>query len=317
MSPKASVVIAVYNRESTIEKCLHSALNQLFSEDHEVIVVDDGSTDSTRKLLARFCDSRLVLLYNEKNQGASSARNRGIGKALGRYIAFLDSDCIAKANWLEEIIKPFDLDPAVMITAGKTIGPSLAGNYWQQINEVQSYTARKDGFVREAHSCNMGVRTSFIRENLFDESLPFSEDLDLCLRCLRNNSKIYYTHKAKVVHFSRSTFKSSLDSCFSWGAYNAFVRLKWQVFPFLNYGTYILLSACMCLCLGLGGHIFWKRMGWSFFCIYMILVLYIWLRPVNKNFLKPLFSFPVGLIFSMANCIGNLWGAALFVLKKR
>ncbi len=316
MPPKVSVVIAVYNRDAFIEQCVHSVLNQIFQKDYEVIVVDDGSTDSTREVLARFSDGKLIVMHHEINQGASYARNRGILQASGQYIAFLDSDCIAQENWLEEIIKPFDLDDAIMITAGKTMGPS-SGNYWQQANEGQNYIARKDGYVRESHSCNMALRADFAKANLFDGSLPsFSDDLDLCLRCLRKNFKIYYTSKAGMVHFFRSTLMSSLYTYFYFGAYNVFIRLKWKEFPILNYGTYILLAAWMCLCGGLGGHIFWKHMGEIFFCIYMILVFYIWSRSVNKNFLRSLFFYPVRFVFSLTNSIGNFWGVMLFLQWK-
>lgn len=87
--PFFSVIIPVFNREKLISKTLNSVLNQTF-EDYEVIVVDDGSTDRTLATLADFSDT--VTLVTQHNQGPSVARNTGIAKATGKYVAFLDSD---------------------------------------------------------------------------------------------------------------------------------------------------------------------------------------------------------------------------------
>ena len=123
----------------------------------------------------------------------------------------------------------------------------------------------QDGYVRESHSCNMAVRASFMRENMFDETLPFSEDLDLCLRCLRKFSKIYYTSKAMVVHLHRSTFNSTVRSYFRWATYNALTRLKWKMFPFLNYGTFVVLGSVVSLLLG------FYDMARAIFLVYLVL----------------------------------------------
>lgn len=87
---KISVVIPAYNREKTIEKCLESVINQTYPC-YEIVVVDDGSTDSTiRKIEELNCMKVRVLRQNHK--GAQAARNYGIKEAKGDYIAFLDSD---------------------------------------------------------------------------------------------------------------------------------------------------------------------------------------------------------------------------------
>lgn len=89
--PMISVVIPAYNREQTIGYCLRSVIAQTYT-DFEVVVVDDGSRDETAKKVLEFDDPRIRLLLHDSSKGAQAARNTGIRAALGRWIAFLDSD---------------------------------------------------------------------------------------------------------------------------------------------------------------------------------------------------------------------------------
>lgn len=95
-----SVIIPSYNRENTIVRAVNSVLNQTY-KDIEVIVVDDCSKDRTLELLSSIKDERLKFFKLEKNSGACVARNFGIEKANGEFIAFQDSD----DEWLPEKLK--------------------------------------------------------------------------------------------------------------------------------------------------------------------------------------------------------------------
>jgi glycosyltransferase involved in cell wall biosynthesis len=86
---KVSTVIAAYNAERTISDTVESALAQTCA-DHEIVVVNDGSTDSTASVLAQFGSS--IRILNQENLGSGAARNNGVAHAKGAYIAFLDSD---------------------------------------------------------------------------------------------------------------------------------------------------------------------------------------------------------------------------------
>jgi len=94
---KVSVIVPAYNRAHTIRRCLDSALGQTISP-HEVIVVDDASTDDTTSVVKSISDERLRLITMPLRKGAQAARNVGIKNAKGDYIAFLDSD----DEWLPE-----------------------------------------------------------------------------------------------------------------------------------------------------------------------------------------------------------------------
>ena len=97
-----SIIIPVYNAENYLEECLNSVQNQTYTN-IEVILVNDGSTDNSKHICERFCqeDIRFHLL-NQENQGQSFTRNTGVAASTGEFIAFVDSDDVIKANYLEE-----------------------------------------------------------------------------------------------------------------------------------------------------------------------------------------------------------------------
>ena len=91
MSPKVSIIIPTYNRADVITRALNSVLAQT-ETNYEVIIVDDASTDETKQIIESYLDPRIRYLRHDKNKYAAAARNTGMEKATGQYIAFLDSD---------------------------------------------------------------------------------------------------------------------------------------------------------------------------------------------------------------------------------
>lgn len=106
MNNLVTVVMPMYNNEATIADSIESVMNQTYV-DWELIVVDDGSQDQCYKIVEKLCntDSRIKLLRNKLNKGASGARQTAIDTGLGNYIAFLDSDDIWHKEKLEKSIK--------------------------------------------------------------------------------------------------------------------------------------------------------------------------------------------------------------------
>ena len=101
-TPLLSVIIPAYNVEDYIEECLNSVSQQLTS-DIEVIIVDDGSTDRTSELISQYKKNSVVVV-SQKNSGLSAARNSGLDKATGEYVAFLDSDDFWAPNFLKVLL---------------------------------------------------------------------------------------------------------------------------------------------------------------------------------------------------------------------
>jgi glycosyltransferase involved in cell wall biosynthesis len=104
--PAVSVIIPTYNRSGLVEEACQSVLRQTRA-DCEVIVVDDGSTDDSASVIGRISDSRVKYVYKE-NGGQSSARNLGLARATGEYVAFLDADDLWPRRYLEIMAAQLD-----------------------------------------------------------------------------------------------------------------------------------------------------------------------------------------------------------------
>lgn len=106
-APQASIVIPTFNRREMLRRCLESLSTQTHPN-YEVIVVDDASDDGTPAMLDSFAadhpDLDLRWLRFDEHRGANAARNAGIGESRGGVIAFLDSDCLADPEWLENLV---------------------------------------------------------------------------------------------------------------------------------------------------------------------------------------------------------------------
>ena len=107
--PKFSIIMPGYNVEDYIERAVNSVLNQT-EKDFELIIVNDGSTDNTKKICDEFKDKKIKIVH-KKNGGLSDARNEGVKKATGEYLIFIDSDDYWDKDLLKEINKSLDNDP--------------------------------------------------------------------------------------------------------------------------------------------------------------------------------------------------------------
>lgn len=103
-----SIIVPVYNTESYLEKCLNSILNQTY-ENIEIIIIDDGSTDNSYKILQKFQNkNKRIRLLQQKNSGQGVARNKGIEISKGEYIFFIDSDDRVTENMVEEMVSEIE-----------------------------------------------------------------------------------------------------------------------------------------------------------------------------------------------------------------
>src|ERR1700674_4372378 len=114
-APLVSAVITAYNNEATIGAAIESFLHQEFA-DREIIVVDDGSRDGTRREVERYGDA--VRLICQQNGGSARARNTGIRNARGKYLAFLDGDDVAVPERLQWQVAALDTQPNTGLVYG-------------------------------------------------------------------------------------------------------------------------------------------------------------------------------------------------------
>src|SRR5215470_15003779 len=106
-----SVIVPVYNAEGNIRDLIDALLKQTRLPD-EILFVDDGSTDSSRRILEATAGEKPGLKYfYQTNQGSASARNFGWKNSSNEICVFTDDDCVPEQNWLEELLKPLE-DPA-------------------------------------------------------------------------------------------------------------------------------------------------------------------------------------------------------------
>ncbi len=111
---KVTIVIPAYNAEKTLAETINSVLNQSH-EDWELLVIDDGSSDKTFEIACKYQKKHpeKIFAIHQKNQGPSSARNNGLKKAKGDFIAFLDSDDIYLENRLKRVVELFQTNPNI------------------------------------------------------------------------------------------------------------------------------------------------------------------------------------------------------------
>ena len=113
-----SVVIPVYNGEKFLGEAIASLLRQTVRP-HEIIIVDDGSTDRTPQVAAEF--GQRIRYYRQERQGPPAARNTGLAKATGKWISMLDSDDVWPDNSLELQLAPVKADPSIQVIVGHAL----------------------------------------------------------------------------------------------------------------------------------------------------------------------------------------------------
>jgi len=213
--PKVSVIMPAYNVETCICEAIDSVLAQTY-QDFEIIVIDDGSNDNTRRILDQYA-AKIKYIYQE-NKGVSAARNRGIREAQGEYVAFLDADDIWFADKLmsqitiaqqNSDISLFFSDAEVFNDGGRletSLRPPNASLYDSgSLGDKIVNTIFNDGsiikgnFFESLFMRNLVLTsTVFVRREClveagcFDESIKICEDYDLYLRISRTHALLYF-----------------------------------------------------------------------------------------------------------------------------
>ena len=184
--PKISVIIPVYNTEKYIKKCLESLAKQIM-QDFEVIIVNDGSTDNSKKVIKDYMkNSKLNIKYLEKeNGGLASARNYGVEHALGKYISFLDSDDYLDEDLYKNLEKYMDEDIDLIKFKMKTVNEK--GNVIEKLDgPVFDVCTGEEGYKKLCTTdkymdpaCIYLYRKEFFVENNFKYKLRYHEDFGL------------------------------------------------------------------------------------------------------------------------------------------
>lgn len=184
MTMRYSVIIPVYNAETTLRRCLDSLVNQQFS-DYELLLINDGSTDNSNAICREYADACPQIRYFAKeNGGVSSARNIGLAQAQGEYILFADSDDYVSEDYFARISENLANDvPDMLIFAYRNFGSVSSewntGTFFEKtetkIAERISQAMRQYLF---SSLWSKAFRRQIIEENglRFDETLSIGED---------------------------------------------------------------------------------------------------------------------------------------------
>lgn len=175
-SRQISVIVPVWNAADTLATSLEAIRRQLDPLRHELLVVDNNSTDGSADLATRVAGQEPL---REPRQGSYAARNRGIAESRGRVLAFVDPDCVPSAGWLEVIEQAFG-DPALQVLLGKRLfpspGPALRLLSLYDTVVAESIFSGSKGDLYFGYTNNMAVRRdSFDRLGSFPE-LPRGAD---------------------------------------------------------------------------------------------------------------------------------------------
>ena len=226
-TPKVSIVVASYNGDRTLKACLES-LSKLNYPDYEVILVDDGSTDTTPQLPKQFPGVRYF--RHHTNLGLSIARNTGIAAAEGEIIAFTDSDCRADEDWLFYLV-------------GDLLGSEFAGMGGPNLLPLEdsviatavmsspggpAHVMLDDRRAEHIPGCNMAFYKWALAEiGGFDQIFTQAgDDVDLCWRLQQAGMKIGFSPAAFVWHYRRSNVGAYLKQQRGYGEAEALLVRK-------------------------------------------------------------------------------------------
>ena len=147
--PNASIVVMTHNRKQVLQKTLKAMLNQKFFGKFEIIVVNDGSTDGTKEMLAqKFGKEKKIIAINQQRSLPCKARNNGIKNAKYEFIAIMDDDCIPEKNWLQSLIDGFSSKKIGVVSSYDLFGGTSTAFRKKTLDEVGCYD-EEYGYYRE------------------------------------------------------------------------------------------------------------------------------------------------------------------------
>ncbi|WP_455537660.1 glycosyltransferase family 2 protein [Terrisporobacter sp.] len=204
MSKLVSIIVAIYNVDQYLNKCIESILSQTY-ENLEIILINDGSEDNSKLICEKYLavDDRIILI-NKTNGGVSSARNRGIDTAKGDYITFIDGDdyiCKESIETMVKCIEQFNVDMSVC--GYRIFSEEHNVSKISDDSETNTIMSSKDILTEifKNNKVNGFLWNKMFRRDIFN-SIRLPEDMDICedlyivCKILRNDLNIYYTSKS-------------------------------------------------------------------------------------------------------------------------
>ncbi|MFK5983553.1 MAG: glycosyltransferase [Flavobacteriaceae bacterium] len=226
-----SFIVPVYNRPQEVNELLESFTNLDFTGDYEIIIIEDGSTETSKNIVEKYNTQLNLSYYFKENSGPGNSRNYGMQRAKGNYFIILDSDCILPSQYLTEV--NLFLSKHFVDCFG---GADTADNSFNSLQKAINYTMTSfftTGGIRgskksinkfEPRSFNMGIsKEAFLKTKGFVKIHP-GEDPDLSQRILKAGFTTQFIPNAFVYHKRR----------ISWSKFYTQVKKFGMVRPILN-----------------------------------------------------------------------------------
>ena len=227
-TPTASVVIPAWQAAAFIGETLSSVASQTRA-DFEVLVIDDGSTDDLRSACSPFLTDTRFQLHHFTNSGPTVARNRGIERARGRYVSFLDSDDLMEPTYLEEMVGALDRTPdaAVACCDARMFGvPEREGRLLSEFEPMDAAPTLMNVLERRfLVYTGATMRTEAVRAvGGMKSEMPAAEDFDLWVRMLMAGNRFVFVNKPLARYRRRAGSLSNTPWKMHLGQAQAYLR---------------------------------------------------------------------------------------------
>jgi glycosyltransferase involved in cell wall biosynthesis len=238
--PLVSIVTPAYNAEKHIEDTIRSVINQTYPN-IEHIIIDDGSTDGTPKILQKFEKLYNLKWFSKKNEGQAITVNKGFDLASGEIVVWLNADDVLfTKNVIYEVVKAFMREPR----AGVVYGHMAIIDERNRLLKIQ-YAPPKLNFrillLGHFAAC-VYYRKNIVCEYKLDPSLNYAVDYDQCLRIARDGIKFCYVNKVLMAwrkHIGAKSLSGSselkAETIYIRRKYNAYFGLNYQIMKVLYY----------------------------------------------------------------------------------
>ena len=238
-NPLISVIVPCYNEKAYIEKCILSILNQKIPTDQmEIFVIDGMSNDGTREILYRL-QSKInrFEIINNKKQKTPFARNLGIKKAKGKFIAILDAHSEYNSRYLSESLSLIEDHPEISCAGGpiesagiKSFGKAVAISMSHPLG-VGNAKHRFPNFEGYAEGACFPVfrKEVFSQIGKFDEKFIRNQDDEFNLRMKKKGLKVFLSPKAKCTYYVRETPSALFKQYFEYGYWRVAVIRKHKI----------------------------------------------------------------------------------------
>jgi len=223
-----SVIVPAFNAAGTLDDCLAALLDQSVARSsYEIIVVDDGSLDTTADVAARYCNEG-VQLVRQPNQGAASARNMGVAHAAGDLLLFTDSDCVPQPDWIERMVAAF-ADPETVGAKGTYLTGQrrLVARFVQIEYEDRYDRMRNQERIDFVDTYSAGYRRDIFQQNGgFNVAVRFVEDQEFSFRLAEKGYKLVFVPEARVSHLHDQDVFEYVERKFNIGVWKARVMQR-------------------------------------------------------------------------------------------